>query len=286
MIRLYTDTSANLPLAVLKKYDIAVLPFSYTVNGEQAAYDANTAFDGKQFYNAMRAGADVRTSLVSVGRFTDTFAPILAAGDDVLYIGMSGGISGTANSAAIAALDLKERFPQRSIAAVDTFAASLGEGMLVLQAAELLAQGCGFEELVETINMRKTVMCQYFTVDDLMYLKKGGRIPAAVAIIGNLLGIKPLLMGDECGRIVMRSKTRGIANALKAMAERYGTLCADKTALIGIAHADNEAGAAQLLSLLRERGFTGECMTVFYEPVTGAHVGPGTVALFFPGTEK
>lgn len=286
MIRLFTDTSANLPLAVLNAHGIEVLPFSYTVNGVQAPYDAQTPFDGEAFYSAMRNGADVRTSLISVGHFVEVFEPVLAAGDEVLYVGMSGGISGTANSAAIAVSDLEEKFPNRHIAAIDTFAASLGEGLLVLQAAEMIADGFAFEEIVREINTRRHTMCQYFTVDDLMYLKKGGRIPGAVAIIGNLLGIKPLLMGDETGHIVMRSKTRGFTNALKAMADKYDALSADKRALIGIAHADNEHGAEQLLSMLRERGLSGECMTVLYEPVTGAHVGPGTVALFYPGTEK
>ncbi|MEA5050212.1 MAG: DegV family protein [Oscillospiraceae bacterium] len=286
MIRLYTDTSANLPAELIRKYAVGVIPFSYTVDGEPADYSAETDFDGKKFYGAMRAGADVRTSMVNVSDFLGRFEADVLAGDSVLYVGMSGGISGTANSAAVAVQELRERHPGACVEAIDTFAASLGEGLLVLRAAEMIARGDAFGDVAADISARRHTMCQYFTVDDLEYLKKGGRISGAAALIGNLLGIKPILKGDEAGRIVLCGKTRGSERALAHLAEKYASLAEDRTARIGIAHADNEAGAASLLASLKKCGFAGECVTVFYEPVTGGHVGPGTVALFFPGTEK
>lgn len=286
MIRIFTDTSANLPFAVTQEKHISVVPFSYTVDGVEMKYPTDTEFDGKAFFDAMLRGAMVKTSMVSVGAFLEQFEQALQAGNDVLYIGMSGGVSGTANSAAIAVSELREKYPERKIAAVDTYAASLGEGLQVLAAVRMIEQGVGFDEVVAQIERERHNMCQYFTVADLEYLKRNGRLSSVVALAGTILHIKPILMGDETGHIVQCGKVRGSQRALERLAEKYDALVSDRSAGIGIAHADNERGAETLLARLRERGFTGECMTVMYEPVTGSHVGPGTVALFFPGVHK
>ena len=286
MTKLYTDTSANLPLALLREYDIAVIPFSYTVNGMAEDYNEETDFDGKAFYDAMRRGAEVKTSMVNPATAAAFFERALAQGDDVLYVGMSGGISGTAHAAALAAEELREKYPHAKIMTIDTYAASLGEGLQVLEAAELLRAGRSFEEVGDRILARRPHMCQFFTVDDLNYLKRGGRISGAAALVGTMLGIKPILRGDETGHIVSCGKVRGNKKAYAELADYFDKRALDKTARIGIANADNRDGTDYLLGLLRERGFTGECLEVYYEPVTGAHVGPGTVALFFYGTEK
>ena len=286
MTKLYTDTSANLPLALLREYDIAVIPFSYTVNGVAEDYNEETDFDGKAFYDAMRRGAEVKTSMVNPATAAAFFERALAQGDDVLYVGMSGGISGTAHAAALAAEELREKYPRAKIMTIDTYAASLGEGLQVLEAAELLRAGRSFEEVGDRILARRPHMCQFFTVDDLNYLKRGGRISGAAALVGSVLGIKPILRGDETGHIVSCVKVRGNKKAYAELADYFDKRALDKTVRIGIAHADNREGTDYLLGLLRERGFTGECLEVYYEPVTGAHVGPGTVALFFYGTEK
>ena len=286
MTKLYTDTSANLPLTLLREYDIAVIPFSYTVNGMAEDYNEETDFDGKAFYDAMRRGAEVKTSMVNPATAAAFFERALAQGDDVLYVGMSGGISGTAHAAALAAEELREKYPHAKIMTIDTYAASLGEGLQVLEAAELLRAGRSFEEVGDRILARRPHMCQFFTVDDLNYLKRGGRISGAAALVGSVLGIKPILRGDETGHIVSCGKVRGNKKAYAELADYFDKRALDKTERIGIAHADNREGTDYLLGLLRERGFTGECLEVYYEPVTGAHVGPGTVALFFYGTEK
>ena len=267
MLQLFTDTSANLPVALTKQHHITVIPFSYTVDGKATDYPDDTDFDGAAFYGAMREGAIVKTSMVSPALIEEYFERALSAGDDVLYVGMSGGISGTAHAAVIAAGELKERYPERRILPINTYAASLGEGMQVMEAARMIEEGKSLEEIEKQLLTRRPHMCQFFTVDDLAYLKRGGRISGATALIGTVLSIKPILRGDETGHIVS-----------------CGAL--DKSESIGIAHADNAEGAQALLALLREKGFTGECLSVCYEPVTGAHVGPGTVALFFYGTEK
>ena len=286
MLQLFTDTSANLPVAMTKKYHITVVPFSYTVDGKETDYPDDVDFDGAAFYGAMRRGAVVKTSMVNPALMANYFERALSQGDDVLYVGMSGGISGTAHAAALAAEELREKYPRAKIMTIDTYAASLGEGLLVLEAAELLRAGRSFEEVGDRILARRPHMCQFFTVDDLNYLKRGGRISGAAALVGSVLGIKPILRGDETGHIVSCGKVRGNKKAYAELADYFDKRALDKTARIGIAHADNCEGTDYLLGLLRERGFTGECLEVYYEPVTGAHVGPGTVALFFYGTEK
>ncbi len=286
MIRLFTDTSANLPLALVRRHSITVVPFSYTLDGALADYSAETDFDGRAYYEAMRGGAMVQTSMINPAAFVEAFEPAIADGDDVLYVGMSGGISGTAAAAALAVRELKEKYPTARAAAIDTYAASLGEGLQVLDAAECIAAGMPFDALVERLEQRKANMCQFFTVDDLNFLKRNGRLSGATAMVGTMLGIKPILRGDETGHIVQRDKVRGMKRAMAELARLYDERALDKSAAIGIAHADAPADALHLTSLLRERGFTGECLSVYYEPVTGSHVGPGTVALFFWGTEK
>ena len=286
MLRLFTDTSANLPLALTKKHSITVVPFSYTVNGKEADYPDDTDFDGAAFYGAMRAGAVVKTSMVNPDLMAKYFERALSQGDDVLYVGMSGGISGTAQAAVIAAAELTEKYPERHIVTIDTYAASLGEGLQVLEAAGMIEQGKPLGEIKERLLARRPHMCQFFTVDDLAYLKRGGRISGATALVGTVLGIKPILCGDETGHIVSCGKVRGNKRAYAELANYFDTRALDQSEMLGIAHADNEEGAQALIALLREKGFTGECLNVVYEPVTGANVGPGTVALFFYGKEK
>ena len=284
MTQLFTDTSANLPVEIIDEYGIEVVPFSYTIDGVE--YIPEREFDGKAFYAAMRAGSAVKTSMVNTGTFIERFKTALDAGKDVLYIGMSGGISGTANAALMAKQELDEEYPDRKIVIIDTLAASLGEGLFVIKAAEQLKDGVALDAIEENIRAQVPSMCQSFTVDDLKYLKNTGRVSGAAAIIGNVLSIHPILIGDYEGKIVVKAKVRGMKRTLDALAERYAELALSKTETIGIAHADNEEGKAYLVQRLRDKGLTGKCLSVCYEPVTGSHVGPGTVALFFFGTDR
>lgn len=286
MIQIFTDTSANLPAAYIQKYSLRVIPLTYFVDGAEAHQDPAVDFDGKAYYDAMRSGTPVSTAMINLGAFLEPLHAALAAGDDVIYIGMSGGISGTAQAAVIAAGELTEKYPARKIVTIDTYAASLGEGLQVLEAARMIEEGTGLDEIKAHLLSRRPHMCQFFTVDDLAYLKRGGRISSATALIGTVLSIKPILCGDETGHIVSCGKVRGMKRAYQELANYYDGRALDKSEMLGIAHADNEEGAQALIALLRDKGFTGECLNVVYEPVTGAHVGPGTVALFFYGTEK
>lgn len=286
MIKLFTDTSANLPVSIIREYGIEVVPFSYTVNGKEVPYSAETDFNGKAFYEAMRAGAEVKTSMINVSDFIAAFEQWIAKGDAVIYVGMSGGISGTAHSAKLAAEELLEKYPAAKIAAIDTYAASLGEGFLVIETAKMIERGDPFLKIVKKIELLRKNMCQFFTVDDLAYLRKGGRISGAAAVVGTVLNIKPILRGDENGKIVLCGKIRGFNKSMEALANKYDELVFDKTADVGIAHADNPEGAQRLEDILRAKGFSGELLKVVYEPVTGSHVGPGTIAMFFMGEHK
>ena len=279
-----TDTSANLPDAKIREYHLKLIPFLFYVNGEEKSCLETEGFDGEAFYQSMRERVEVSTSQITPQRFVDEMEPLLQAGRDVLYVGMSSGISGAFQSAEMAARQLREQYPQRKIRLVDTLAASLGEGLQVLWAAKLREQGATLDETADTLLRRRVNMCQIFTVDDLAYLRRGGRISRTVALVGSVLQIKPLLKGNEEGRIVMCGKVRGRKASLRALAERYGALVTEpEKQVVGIAHAACAGEAAYLASLLREKGAPAEILTVCYEPVTGSHVGPGTVALFFTG---
>ena len=286
MIRIFTDTAANLPSEILQSYGIELVPLSYSVNGESAVRTEMEDSDGRAFYEAMRNGAEVQTSMANMSIFLAPFHRALERGEDVLYIGISSGISGTFHAAYLAAEDLKKQYPNRKIVTIDSLGASLGEGLQVLEAAEQVVRGVSIEEIADDLVARRQQMCQFFTVDDLKYLRKGGRISGMAAMVGSLLQIKPILRGNEEGKIVSCGKARGKKLALTNLALRYGELVLDKGAPIGIAHADDEEGTAFLLEELKKQGFYGKCLAVVYEPVTGAHVGPGTVALFFRGKHK
>lgn len=276
-----TDTSANLPAGMLSRLGVEVISFSCFVEGEP--YDT-AAFDGAAFYARMRRGAAVTTAQINPESYRERFQQVLQRGEDLLYIGMSSGISGSFQSARLAAEELREEFSGRQLFLVDTRAASLGEGLVVLEAAKLRREGKDAAACAKACQSMGDRICQVFTVDDLRYLRRGGRLSNAAAVIGTVLQIKPILKGDEEGKIVAVAKARGRERAIAALAERYNALVRNASLqTVGIAHADDLAGAEKLAALLRRLHPPKDILTVCYEPVTGSHVGPGTIALFFLG---
>jgi len=279
-----TDTSANLPTPILKQHGVGVIPFHFTVNSQELACLDTERFDGHAYYDGMRGGAAVSTSQINPQAYIDQFEPMLAAGQDILFVGMSSGISGSFQSAQIAMAQLRESWPDRQLRLVDTLGASLGEGLLVLQAIEGREAGRSLDEVTRELLALRRRMYQVFMVDDLMFLKKTGRVSGAVALVGTMLQIKPILKGNEKGQIVTCAKARGRHKAIEALAKRYDDYVVDAgEQTVGIAHADCPEDAAHLAQLLRKNHPPKEIMTVMYEPVTGSHVGPGTLALFFLG---
>ena len=278
-----TDTSANLPEEYLRRHGIRAIPYSFMIDGSEL--DKDFVFEGGRFYDDMRRGRIVTTSQISPQRYADFFRAELERGNDVLFVSMSSGISGSYNSACIAAEDLRAEFPERKLRLVDALGASLGEGLLVVWAVRDRDSGMDVDAAADDLLGRRYGMCQVFTVDDLRYLKRGGRLSNLAAAVGTVLQIKPLLKGDNEGKIVCFEKQRGRRRAIEAMAEKFGEFAPEHPGqTIGIAHADCEKDMAYLISLLRRLREKLDIMTVCYEPVTGSHVGPGTLALFFEGS--
>ena len=278
-----TDTAANLQNKHVAENNIHVVPLTYYVDGvEQTCLDTD-AFNGDEYYAMIKAGANVTTSQVPPQRFMECFEPLLKEGKDIICINISAGISGTCNSARIAASQLLEDYPGRQIVVIDTRGASLGEGLVAIRAAQLRDEGKSFEEAVAILEDYVECMCQVFTVDDLMQLKKGGRLSNLSAVVGTVLQIKPLLLGNHEGKIVAIAKIRGRKKSIEELAERYEKHVVDpENSIIGIAQAGCRKDAEYLIELLNKNKPPKEIITVEYEPVTGAHVGLGALALFFP----
>ena len=282
MFRIVTDTSSNLPTAYLQAENITVIPFTFhTESGEQSCMDT-ASFDAKAFYTAMRNGEKVTTSQIPPQRFVDNIRPMLENGEDVLFVSMSSGIRGSYASSKIAANQIAEEFPERKILTVDTYSASLAEGIVVMRAVECRKEGLSIDETYQILRALRHRIAQIFTVGDLRYLKRTGRLSNLEAAVGTVLQIKPLLKGDPQGKIVCFAKVRGRQRAIEEMAKRYEELVVSpETQTVCISHADCEADAQILASMLRRSKPPKDILIVDYEPVTGSHVGPGALALFF-----
>ena len=280
---IWTDTSANLPAPLCKKLGIGVLPFHFIHNGgaEQCCLDTD-AFPYDDYYEDLKNGGVATTSMINSEAYREIFEREAAAGNDVLYIGMSSGISGAYGASALAAREAGERYPQHRFEVFDTKGASLGEGLLVLAAQKLQKAGADLQKVLRELDRLRTHMMQVFTVDDLMYLKRGGRISRMKAVIASVLNIKPILRGDEEGRIVVTNKTVGRKASIRTLADDLIENIDEQDACgVGIAQAGCAADAQALIARIRAKFPSLPILTVPYEPVTGSHVGPGALALFY-----
>ena len=283
-----TDTSANIPLELARAENIAIINLNCRMSGVDKAqsYLDGESFDSKAFYDAMRAGARVSTSQINPQTYVDCMEKFLADGQDVLFVGMSSGISGSFNSARMAAAQLLEDYPQRRIRLVDSLGASLGEGLLVVDAVELRSQGKDVDEAADWLEKKLVRMYQVFTVDDLNYLRRGGRLSNAAAIAGIVLNIKPILKGNENGKIVSTEKIRGRKRTIERLAEKYDELVVEpENQTIGISHADCLEDAQKLIELISRSKPPRKILLVDHEPATGSYLGPGALALYFAGAE-
>ena len=281
--RIWTDTSANLPAPLCRELGIGVLPFHFIHNGgaEQCCLDTD-AFPYDDYYEDLKNGGVATTSMINSEAYREIFEREAAAGNDVLYIGMSSGISGAYGASALAAREAGERYPQHRFEVFDTKGASLGEGLLVLAAQKLQKAGADLQKVLRELDRLRTHMMQIFTVDDLMYLKRGGRISRMKAVIASVLNIKPILRGDEEGRIVVTNKTVGRKASIRTLADDLIENIDEQDACgVGIAQAGCAADAQTLIARIRARFPSLPILTVPYEPVTGSPVGPGALALFY-----
>lgn len=285
---IYTDSGCDITLDVLAKWDVRCACLSFKFTDDETVY-LNNEMPTDKFYGAMREGRQAKTSAVNSETFRMLFEEELKAGKDVLYLGLSSGISNTFAAAHLAAEQLKADYPDRKVITVDPLSASAGLGLWVRIAVEKRDAGESIEEIAKYIEENRLSMCHWFTVDDLVYLKRGGRVSPAVAFVGGMLGIKPVMHVDNEGHLANVSKVRGRRAAIRAMAERYAALANDKKdGVIYISQADclsdAEALVADIQALTgREKG--ADHITDV-GTVIGSHSGPGTLALFFLGSER
>lgn len=284
----FTDGCSNLPTHLLTELDIRVLPCSYVLDGVPGIYDGNIdAFDTHGFYDKLRSSSVLKTSLLNTHLFLTHFRPELKAGKDVVYVGMSSGISGTIQAARIAAEELSDEFPGRTVRVVDSLGAGFGPGLLACRASELRSEGKSAAEAADILDREVMHLLQFFTVDDLNFLKRTGRVSGATAAIGTVLNIKPLLWGDPTGHIVALKKCRGRKKAIDEIVELYRTRAIHpENQRIAISHGDCPAEAELLAKRVCEICQPRELIICPHEPFTGAHVGPGMLALFFFGESR
>ena len=280
-----TDSSCDLSLDFAEKLGVKVIKLEFIVEGEEAR--ANDDIDEKQFYEILRSGKMVTTSAVAMDRFVSEVEPILESGRDVLYLGFSSGLSSTYSAGFIGAQELSEKYPDRKIYTVDTLAASMGQGLLVWYAVNMQKDGKSIEEVRDFVENNKLKLAHWFTVNDLFFLKRGGRVSAATALVGTMLNIKPVMHVDDEGHLIKVTTARGRKAAINSLFDKVKETAinaAEQTMFIS--HGDCIEDAEYLAAKLKDELGVKEVIISYVGPVIGAHSGPGTLALFFIGTNR
>ncbi len=281
---IFTDSACDILPEVLTEWGVKCVPMRFEFDGDPS--DRNT-MPVKDFYQRMREGGVAKTAAINPEGFRAAFEPELQAGKDILYVAFSSGLSNTCATAALTAKELEAQYPQRRIAVVDSLCASAGEGLLVWHAAQKRQEGASLEENARWLESIRLHVCHWFTVEDLVYLKRGGRVSATAALAGSLLGIKPMLHVDNEGHLINMFKVRGRKASIEGIAKQYSELAQSPgEGTVFISHGDCEADAKKLEELLfAQHGIRAKVIT-YIGPVIGAHSGPGTLALFFLGKER
>ena len=284
-----TDSSSNLTEEIIDRFDLSVLPLTFMVDGEEyRSYLKGEKTDLAQFYTMMREGKVITTSLPNLQESRETIEALLKAGTDVLYLGFSSGLSGTYQAIELLLSELAGLYPERTVASVDTLAASGGQGLLVTYAAKMREQGASLTAVRDWVEDHKLHLAHWFTVDDLMFLFRGGRVSRTAAWAGTMLNIKPVMHVDDEGHLIPLEKVRGRKKSLKALVDHMEQTAdapvADQT--VYITHGDCLEDAEYVANLVRERFGVTDIMINWVDPVIGAHSGPGTMALFFLASQR
>ncbi|MBQ7817303.1 MAG: DegV family protein [Oscillospiraceae bacterium] len=283
--RIVTDSGSDLNQCMIDQLNISLVPLMVNFKGTTQPDNVDDGISA--FYDGLRAGEVATTSAINPTGWATKIEPILAGGQDVLVIGFSSGLSTTYQSAVIAAEELKEKYPERNIRVVDSLCASLGQGLLVWYACKKRDEGMSLNDLADWLENNKLHLCHWFTVDDLMYLKRGGRVSAATALVGTMLQIKPVLHVDDEGHLINVSKVRGRKASIEAIAKKLGELGIEgENSTVFICHGDCIEDAQHLASIVKERYGVKEVFIGHVGTVIGSHSGPGTLALFFLGTHR
>lgn len=283
-----TDSSCDLPDSLVRELELTVLPLAFIMDGKTYRnWPDNREMSPDEFYNKEREGLMATTNAVNVEEAAQAIRTVLERGKDALVLAFSSGLSSTCGAFQIAAQELGEQYPERRVFVVDTLCASLGQGMLVYQAAKLRQAGKSIEEVRDWTEANKLRQCHWFTVNDLFFLKKGGRVSAATAVVGTMLQIKPVLHVDDEGHLINVAKARGRKASLTALVDKVGELADDPAAqTMFISNSDCLEDAQFVADEVKRRYGTKEIIINSIGPVIGAHTGPGCVALFFMGKHR
>ena len=283
-----TDSCCDLTDQMARELELEVLPLTMHMDGQDYPNDlAGTAISNQEFYKRIRAGKLATTSAVNVGQFQDAMRRVLESGRDIVCVCFSSALSTTYQSAVIAAEDLRAEFPEAEIHVVDSLSASLGQGLLLYLAVEQKRKGLTAAELAKWVEDNRLTVCHWFTVDDLNFLKRGGRVSATTALLGTMLSIKPIMHTSDEGKLVPVSKARGRKAAIAALLDKIEDLSIhpEKQTMF-ICHADCEEDAKAVAQTIQDRFGTPTVHINYIGPVIGSHTGPNTMGLFFVGTER
>lgn len=285
---LATDSCCDLPYEIVKDLKLEVIPLSVEIDGNvYHNYPDERYIKTKDFYAMMRAKKVATTSLINVGEFLVFFEPFLKAGKDILYIGFSSALSGTVQSAKIAAEELKLTYPDRKILVVDSLSASMGQGLLVWYAQQQMASGKSIEDVAKWTEDNRLELCHLFTVDDLGTLRRGGRLSGTAALLGSLLKVKPVLHVSDEGKLVPIKKARGRRTSLQTIVDFMKEKIKNPASqTVFISHGDDLADANYTKALIEEQLGVKDFIIGQIGPVIGAHSGPGTIAVFFTGSKR
>jgi DegV family protein with EDD domain len=286
--KVYSDSTTDLSPELIAQLGIQIIPLEFTIDGQTYLNQPDQSALGTQtFYSMLRQGKMATTSLINTDRYISIFEPELAAGNDLLYIAFSSGLTGSVACALSAADELNQKYPDRKLLVCDSLAASMGEGLLVYHAVQQKNNGLDIEALARWVEENRNNLCHWFTVDDLNHLHRGGRVSAAAAVLGGMLNIKPMLHVDDEGHLVAVSKVRGRRAALESLvAEMEKTVVDPKDQVVFISHGDSLEDCRWVEKEVKKRFGVKETHINYIGPVIGAHSGPGTIALFFMGTHK
>ncbi len=278
---IYADVSADIAPSFVKENDICFIPMSYSLGEEDRVCAGLEAEDIlKRFYDGQRHGDFTRTSQITPQLYTDIFRPVLESGRSILYLSLSSGLSSTYNSSCLAAKELNEDFSDVEVVSVDSLAATAGMGLLLEKAVENRKAGMSIKENAKWLEENRLRLCHWFMVEDLIYLKRGGRISAATAVVGTALNIRPILKIENDGTLQNFMKARGTKNALRKLVEYYASsVDAGAEDRVYIVHADSEENAANLEEEIKKINPSGKITKMMLGPIIGAHVGPGMCAI-------
>ena len=282
---IFTDSSADLTKEMSEELGLRTIQLDVIVEGEEPT--PNDQVDIKEIYAKLRAKKGASTSAVSIDRFLSVFEEAIAQDKDVLYLGFSSGLSGTFNAGSVALRELSEKYPDRKLYAVDTLCASMGQGLLVYLAAKKKQAGEDIESVKQYVESLIPNLCHWFTVDDLFFLKRGGRVSAATAVVGTMLNIKPVLHVDNAGKLINVTKARGRKAAIDTMFDKMkATILPNVNETVFISHGDCIADAEYLANRIKTELGIEDVKINYVGAVIGSHSGPGTLAVFYLGTER